>query len=63
MQATGLTVGDTARLLGVSTSTVKLWTEQGKLACSRTDSGHRRYDPTEVSRLVSERSGGSQEAS
>lgn len=57
MPVTGLTVGDTARILGVSVSSVKLWTDQGKLSCERTESGHRRYDPDEVQRFAVERSG------
>lgn len=38
-----LTTRDAARLLGVSPSTVKRWSEQGLLACEHTAGGHRRF--------------------
>lgn len=46
--ATGLTIGDVAELLEVSISTVRVWTDDGKLHCERNVAGHRRYDPDAI---------------
>lgn len=37
-------IGEAARLLGVSTSTLRRWDENGTLVPERTAAGHRRYD-------------------
>lgn len=34
---------DTAQILGVDVSTIKRWTEEGKLACIKTAGGHRKF--------------------
>jgi diguanylate cyclase (GGDEF)-like protein/excisionase family DNA binding protein len=47
-----LTVGQAARLLGVSAQTVRKWTDAGTLTTVRTQGGHRRYDRALVEQLV-----------
>ena len=34
---------EVARILGVNVSTVKRWTEEGKLECIKTAGGHRKF--------------------
>lgn len=46
-----LTTRDASRLLGVSPSTVKRWSEQGLLACEHTAGGHRRFRQSAIRAL------------
>jgi len=46
-----LSVGATARFLGVSTWTVRDWTSRGLLSCERTVGGHRRYPRRQLERM------------
>ena len=43
-----LSLSDTAKLLGVHPSTVRLWSDKGVLPVHRTQGGHRRYRRSEV---------------
>ena len=43
-----LSLSDTAKLLGVHPSTVRLWSDKGVLPTHRTSGGHRRYRRNEV---------------
>ena len=43
---------EAARLLGVATSTLRRWAEEGKIHSGTTIGGHRRYRETEISRLA-----------
>lgn len=43
-----LTVGRAARLLGVSETTMRKWTDRGHVASFRTLGGHRRYLRSEL---------------
>jgi excisionase family DNA binding protein len=43
-----LSLSDTAKLLGVHPSTVRLWSDKGVLPTHRTSGGHRRYRRDEV---------------
>jgi excisionase family DNA binding protein len=43
---------EAARLLGVATSTLRRWAEEGKLHSGVTIGGHRRYRESEISRLA-----------
>ena len=45
---------DVARFLNVGISSVKRWTDSGRLESIRTAGGHRRYEPRAVSRLAAE---------
>ena len=47
-------MGDAARLLGVSTDTVRRWADQGRLETTRTEGGHREVAGTELARLALE---------
>lgn len=47
-------MGDAARLLGVSVDTVRRWADQGRLATTRTEGGHREVAGTELARLALE---------
>lgn len=38
-----LTVGEAAKLIGVSEPTLRKWTDSGRIAVFRTPGGHRRY--------------------
>lgn len=49
---TGLPIGDVAQILDVPVSTVRMWTDQGKLACERNRRGHRRFQPSEIQRFA-----------
>ncbi len=41
-----------ARMLGVATSTLRRWAEEGKLQSGTTIGGHRRYRESEIARLA-----------
>ena len=43
MEEQWVTLGEAARLLGVHPSTVRTWSDQGKLPVKRTQGGHRRF--------------------
>jgi molybdopterin-binding protein len=47
-------MGHAARLLGVSTDTVRRWADQGRLETTRTSGGHREVEGTELARLALE---------
>jgi DNA-binding transcriptional MerR regulator/quercetin dioxygenase-like cupin family protein len=50
--AAGLRIGDVARSLGVSPSTVRAWERKGLVAPARGERGeHRRYGPEDVAKL------------
>jgi diguanylate cyclase (GGDEF)-like protein/excisionase family DNA binding protein len=54
-----MTVGETARLLGVHANTVRTWTDQGLLSCLRINQrGDRRYRRDEIERFLASASGG-----
>jgi DNA-binding transcriptional MerR regulator/mannose-6-phosphate isomerase-like protein (cupin superfamily) len=44
-------IGEAARIIGVSPSTVRLWEDQGLVATRRTSAGHRRFDSAGIQRL------------
>jgi len=46
-----LTSSDVADLLGVSTGTVKRWSDEGRIECARTEGRHRRYTLEAVERF------------
>lgn len=50
-----ITVGETARRIGVSVDTIRRWTDDGVLTAVRTLGGHRRYLLSEVDRFTAER--------
>src|SRR4030042_362180 len=45
------TVGEAAKLVGVSTATLRLWEQVGFIQPQRTKSGHRLYDDEDITRL------------
>jgi len=45
------TIGETARLVGVSTATLRLWDKEGLIQPTRTESGHRLFSNEEVTHL------------
>jgi excisionase family DNA binding protein len=47
-----LTINDACRLLGVDQSTLRRWSDSGKVPVFRTPGGHRRYSEIELRRLV-----------
>jgi excisionase family DNA binding protein len=52
-----LTVSAAARVLGVSTSSLRAWAAAGRVPHRRTSGGHRRFDPAELERWLAERGG------
>ena len=59
----GITLGEAARILGVSADTLRRWDRDGKLATVRDDRNRRRVPAAEIERLATRprraRSGGS----
>jgi len=47
-----LTTEDLSRLLQVSKSTIKRWTDEGRLRCFRTPGGHRKFRLSNVLEFV-----------
>lgn len=47
-----LSTAQTARLVGVTPSSIKRWADEGALPCSRTAGGHRRFIRGDVERFV-----------
>jgi len=48
-----LTIGRAAKLLGMTTETLRNWTKQGRLTPAMTTlGGHRRYDPLDIMKLA-----------
>ena len=43
-----ISIGEAAKLLGVSISTLRRWESDGKVIAARNVSGHRRYDPRKL---------------
>ena len=43
---------EAARLLGVSSQTLRSWADRGKVRCFRTVGGHRRFDPLDIAALA-----------
>lgn len=43
-----LTIGETARLLGVSTDTIRRWADEGRIPVVTLPSGHRRFRPEDI---------------
>jgi molybdopterin-binding protein len=50
--ASGLTLGEAARALGVSVDTVRRWARAGKIETTRDDANRRRVPQTEITRLA-----------
>jgi len=50
-----LSLGQAARVLGISTTTARRWADDGRLGATRTAGGHRRFSSSEVRRLLAER--------
>ncbi|MGD0196551.1 MAG: EAL domain-containing protein [Solirubrobacteraceae bacterium] len=46
-----VSLGQAAKLLGISASTLRRWAEDGRVSSTRTDGGHRRFYLSELSRL------------
>jgi excisionase family DNA binding protein len=49
-----LTAGQVAELFGVRVETVRRWSDDGKLRCTRTLGGDRRYDAAYIDQLLRE---------
>ena len=49
---TWISIGEVAKLFGVSTQTIRNWSEQGVFSCKRTYGNHRRYSKQEVERKL-----------
>jgi excisionase family DNA binding protein len=52
-----LSVSAAARLLGVSSSSLRAWAAAGRVPCVRTPGGHRRFELDELVRWLAERGG------
>lgn len=51
-QSRFLGTADVARLLGVDPSTVKRWSDAGRLPCCKTVGGHRRFTTGQVEQFI-----------
>lgn len=47
-----ITIGEAARILGVSLDTLRRWEAEGKIVAVRTPGGQRRFHRAEVDRLL-----------
>ncbi len=52
MTAPPLTIGEAARILGVSVETLRRWDADGKIDAVRTPGGQRRFVRADVERLL-----------
>ncbi len=52
-----LTSAEVAKILGVTSGSVKRWADLGLLRCARTVGRHRRFDPVEVERFLKDQTG------
>ncbi len=52
-----LSSAEVARILGVTSGSVKRWADLGLLRCARTAGSQRRFDPVEVERFLKDRTG------
>ncbi len=43
---------EAARILGVNVSSIKRWTDNGKLECIQTDGGHRKFQLSHLSKFL-----------
>jgi putative resolvase len=43
-----IAIGEAAKILGVSITTLRRWEKEGKIISERTSLGHRRYDPSKL---------------
>ncbi len=50
--ATVLNSEEAARVLGVNVSSIKRWTDEGKLSCIRTAGGHRKFQMTHLAEFL-----------
>ena len=48
-----LTIEEACRILGVDQSTLRRWSDAGKVPVFRTPGGHRRYSETDIRALAS----------
>ena len=51
-EETLLRTSEVARRLGVSSRTIRLWSDAGKIACRRTFGGHRLFAESEIDRVL-----------
>ena len=47
-----LTTEEVSKMLHVGKSTIKRWTDEGKLKCFRTPGGHRKFKATNVEEFI-----------
>jgi excisionase family DNA binding protein len=47
-----LTIGEAAEFLGVSTASLRRWSDQGLVPVYRTPGGRRRYSPADLQRFI-----------
>lgn len=57
MDSDYLTPLQAGRLLGVSPKTITRWAKQGKLSCTVTLGGHRRFAKSDIQKLIKETKG------
>jgi DNA-binding transcriptional MerR regulator len=44
-------IGEIARMVDLSTATLRLWEQRGKIKPARTESGHRIFTQTDLNRI------------
>jgi excisionase family DNA binding protein len=50
--AIGMTVRQAAKYIGISTSTLRRWADEGYIECSRTPGNQRRFQQDELDRFI-----------
>ena len=51
-----ITTSEAAKILGVTSRTVRNWASEGKLPCTYTEGGHRRFSAAEVQSFLEQKS-------
>lgn len=47
-----LTIGQAAKVLGISPSTLRVYADKGDVPCVKLPSGYRRFDPDDIERIA-----------
>jgi len=54
MENNFIKISEAAKIIGVTTKTLRDWEKQGKIKCVRTFGKHRRYKLADIKKLIGE---------